>query len=198
MIRICLSLLTVIISITLAFGQVPNKPFALKVGEMAPLFTATDQNQQEYSLKEELKKGPVLITFYRGQWCGYCNRYMSALQDSLPLLKEHNISVVAITPETQENVQKSIEKTSASFTIISDRGQEIMHLYKTLFALSDETIEKYKGYGIILPEVNTKNTWTLPVPATYLIDTDGKTIFSHFDEDYSKRASIKSVLNALD
>lgn len=172
-------------------------PAGLKVGDMAPDFNAKDQNGKTVSLKQALKNGPVVMLFYRGQWCPFCNKQLSRFSDSLSQLTAKGASVLAITPENAENVKKTIEKTKASFPVLEDEGLTIMKLYKVNFAVDENTITKYKGYGIDFDKANGSNGANLPVPATYIIGQNGKIKYVFFNTDYRKRASVQEILNNL-
>lgn len=182
--------------ILLFIGTIANAqidPTGLKVGDMAPMFTGTDQNGQQFSLQAALKKGDVVLMFYRGQWCPYCNKQMSQMNDSLSTITGKGATVVAISPEIQENVVKTIEKTKASFPVISDAKMQIMKDYKVNFAVPQATIDRYKNFGIDFNVANGENGANLPVPATYVIGKDGKIKYVFFNPDYRKRASIKEI-----
>lgn len=172
-------------------------PDGLKVGDMAPDFNAKDQNGKTISLKQALKNGPVVMLFYRGQWCPFCNKQLSRFSDSLFQLTAKGASLLAITLENAENVKKTIEKTKASFPVIEDEGLAIMKLYKVNFAVDENTISKYKGYGIDFDKANGTNGANLPVPATYIIGQNGKIKYVFFNTDYRKRASVLEILNNL-
>ena len=173
-------------------------PNGLSVNDQAPAFTAIDQNGKTISLKNELKNGPVVLVFYRGQWCPFCNRSLSQLQDSLSLIKAKGATVLTVTPEKQDNITKTITKTKASFPILHDEGLQIMKSYDVAFKVDDKTIEAYKKYGIDFLEANGEaNGANLPVPAVYVINKEGKIVFRYFNTDYSKRASVKDILTHL-
>ena len=172
-------------------------PEGLKVGDIAPEFTAKDQDGKNVSLKEALKKGPVVILFYRGQWCPYCNKQLSHFTDSLQMLTDKGATVLAITPETAENIKKTIEKTKTTFSVIEDGGMNIMKSYKVNFVVDEKTIARYKGYGIDFDKANGGNGANLPVPATYIIGKDGKVKYAFFNTDYRKRAFVKDILENL-
>ena len=170
----------------------------LNLNDKAPEFTATDQNGKTVSLKNELKNGPVVLFFYRGQWCPYCNRQLKQLEDSLGQIQAKGATVLTVTPEKQENITKTIAKTKASFTILHDEGLQIMKSYDVAFKVDDKTIEKYKTYGIDFMEANgMANGANLPVPAVYIINKDGKIAYRYFNTDYSKRSSVKDILAHL-
>jgi len=161
------------------------------------MFTAKDQDGKKISLKQKLKKGPVVILFYRGQWCPFCNKQLSHFSDSLQMLSAKGASIFAITPETAENIKKTIEKTKSSFPVLEDAGMSIMKMYKVNFAVDENTIVKYKGYGIDFDKANGSNGANLPVPATYIIGRDGIIKYVFFNTDYRKRASVQDILNNL-
>ncbi len=174
-----------------------TEPKGLKVGDAAPLFTATDNNGKSFSLESALKKGDVVLMFYRGQWCPFCNKQMSQMNDSLSLITGKGATVVAISPEIQENVVKTIEKTKASFPVISDVQMKIMKDYQVNFAVPQTTIDRYKNFGIDFNVVNGGNGANLPVPATYVIGKNGKIKYVFFNPDYRKRASVKEIASYL-
>lgn len=179
-----------------SFSQ--DNPTGLNLDDKAPNFKANDQSGKSVDLKSLLTKGPVVLVFYRGQWCPYCNRYLSALQDSLSLITAKGATVVAVTPEINENISKTIEKSDASFPILHDNGLTIMKNYKVIFEVDKITIERYKGYGIDFNAANGENNGAnLPVPAVYVIDKSGKIIYKHFDPDYRRRSSIAEIINIL-
>ena len=172
-------------------------PTGLKVGDMAPMFTGTDNNGKVFSLEAALKKGDVVLMFYRGQWCPYCNKQMSQMNDSLSFITKKGATVVAISPEVQESVVKTIEKTKASFPVISDVQMKIMKDYKVNFAVPQTVIERYKNFGIDFNATNGENGANLPVPATYVIGKNGKIKYVFFNPDYRMRASVKDIAENL-
>ena len=190
------SLFSMVLCCILAIAQ-DNKPQGLNVNDSAPVFTAKDQYGKEVSLTALLKKGPVIVMFYRGQWCPFCNKQLHEMQDSLAYLSSKGATVLAVTPENPENISKTIEKTKASFSVLFDDGLKIMKSYKVAFQIDPVTMEKYKGYGIDFNVVNGNNGANLPVPAVYLIGKNGKIIYRHFDPNYRKRPSIKEIVSHL-
>jgi len=113
------------------------------------------------------------------------------------MIIEKGASVLAITPETEENVKKTVEKTRSSFSILEDKGMAIMKMYKVNFSVDENTITKYKGYGIHFDKANGSNGANLPVPATYIIGKDGIIKYVFFNTDYRQRASVYDILNNL-
>ena len=170
---------------------------ALPVGSPAPLFTAKDADGRTINLKQLLKKGPVVLYFYRGQWCPYCNKQLSQLQDSLVLLTAKGAQIVVVSPETQENIGKTVAKTKARFPIVHDQSFAIMKAYHTAFTVQPDVVTKYKGFGVDLLAANGSDAAVLPVPATYIIGKDGKIKYAYFNSDYRKRVAVRAVAAAL-
>lgn len=170
----------------------------LKKGQQAPAFVAKDNNGKELNLKALLKTHKaVVLFFYRGQWCPYCNKHLKEMQDSLQTLTNKGAYVIGVTPETVENINKTISKTHASFSIIQDKGYKIMKAYDVNYVLDDATLGAYKKYGIDLEQNNGNADHVLPVPATYVIDKSGKLVFVHFDKDYRNRPSVRAIADAI-
>ena len=174
-----------------------NDPKGLNVNDKAPEFTAKNQAGKKISLKEQLRSGAVVLIFYRGQWCPYCNKQLKRLEDSLSLITAKGATLIAVTPEKQENISKTIEKTKATYSILFDDGLKIMKSYDVAYKVDDKTVEKYKGYGIDFNEVNGTNGASLPVPAVYVINKEGVIVYKYFDVDYRNRASVQDILDHL-
>ena len=169
-----------------------------KKGQQAPAFVAKDNNGKELNLKALLKTHKaVVLFFYRGQWCPYCNKHLKEMQDSLQTLTNKGAYIIGVTPETAENINKTISKTHASFSIIQDKGYKIMKTYDVNYVLDDATVGAYKKYGIDLEQNNGNADHVLPVPATYVIDKSGKLVFVHFDKDYRNRPSVRAIADAI-
>ena len=178
-----------------AFAQ--DKPEGLFINSKAPDFRAKDQNGNEVSLKEMRKKGPVVVVFYRGNWCPYCNRFLKKLQDSLQYLSEKGAQVVAITPEATEGIDSTIQKTGVTFPVIYDQDMKIAEGYHVAFKVDDRTLARYKSAGIDLLKNNQQKNAQLPVPAVYIVNREGSVTFRYFDEDYRKRVSVAEIRKNL-
>ena len=187
--------LTILLTFSVLSVFAQDKPVALKVGDKAPDFIVKDHAGKMVSLKDLTQKGKVVVMFYRGAWCPFCNKYMSQLETALPEFSAKNATVVAITPETDESINKAIDKTKATFSVIYDKDRSIMKNWKVAYSMSDDMKTKYKGYGLDLEK--QQGDWMLPVPATYIVDKDGKIEFVHFDENYQKRAEVTEILKVL-
>ncbi|MDX1478370.1 MAG: peroxiredoxin-like family protein [Saprospiraceae bacterium] len=185
-------------------GMMPTDlPAGLEVGAMAPAFEGVTDDGETVSLSAMLENGAVALIFYRGFWCGKCSRYLSVYQDSLQYLKDMGFQLVAVTPENTDGVIKTRDKNNLNFTILSDKGGEIMRAYDVDFKVTDDYVKKIHGYyQVDIADNNDADVAELPVPATYLIvpdgnDGGGKIIWRHFDLDYGKRASVKAMVDAV-
>ncbi|HVI45165.1 MAG TPA: peroxiredoxin-like family protein [Chitinophaga sp.] len=172
-------------------------PSGIIKGAMAPDFMAKDQHGKTISLKDQLMKGPVVLVFYRGQWCPYCNKALKQLEDSLPMIKAKGAGVIAVSPEVPENVNKTVKKTGATYPVLFDDGMKIMKQYDVAYDVDPKTIEKYKGYGIDFNTANGSNGAHLPVPAVFVINKKGVVTYRHFDPDYKNRAAVSTILAQL-
>lgn len=169
----------------------------LKIGEKAPNFIAFDQNGDKFKSSEVLKEKQLIVVFYRGQWCPYCNRHLSELQDHLEDFKKAGAQIIAVSPEKTENINKTVEKTKADFPVLWDKDNSIMESFGVNFILAKDLQEKYKKYGVDLAKANGNPSQTLPVPATFVIGKNGKIKFLHYDPDYKNRSSTKEILEHL-
>lgn len=175
-----------------------QQPQGLHVNDVAPEFTGIDQNGKTISLKSELQKGSVVLVFYRGEWCPYCNRYLKELEESLSQISSKSATVIAVTPQLDEYIDKSVEKTKATFSILHDDGLKIMKSYDVAYKLDEATLDKYKRFKIDLNVINGSiNGSSLPVPAVYVINRNGKIAYRFFDPDYTVRAPIKTIMGYL-
>mgnify|MGYP001252620315 CR=1 FL=1 len=174
-----------------------SAPEGLFIGSKAPDFKAKDQYGQVIRLKDVLKKGKVVLVFYRGQWCPYCNKELKRLEDSLQLIKDKGATLIAVSPEKPESVTKTVEKTSATYSILFDDGLKIMKAYDVAFELSENVLTRYKNAGLDVEANNGTNGKYLPVPAVYIIDKESMVTYRFFEPDYKKRASVKEILANL-
>jgi peroxiredoxin len=176
-----------------SFGQT-----GLKKGMKAPEFTAKDNDGKTIDMKELLRSHKaVVVFFYRGQWCPYCNRYIKQLQDSLQLLTDKGAYVIGVTPETSDNINQTVSKTHASFSIIQDKGYKIMKAYDVNYTVDDATMSKMNKYGVDLEKNNGNKDHVLPVPATYIVDRSGTITYVYFNKDITHRAPISTLLEQM-
>lgn len=170
----------------------------LEVGTKAPVFEAKDQSGTLVKSSDLLKEGTVVLVFYRGTWCPYCQKHVSELQDGLKQLTEKGAKVVIVTPEKPEYVDKMVAKTEATFPILHDENYTIMEAYHTKYTIKDSDKMAFKGYVVShTKKHNQTEDAVLPVPATYIISPDGTIKFVHFETDYKERSTLEMILENL-
>ncbi|MFE3195727.1 peroxiredoxin-like family protein [Nocardia sp. NPDC059240] len=167
---------------------------ALRVGEIAPDFTAVDATGRTFSLGTALADGPVVLAFYRGAWCPYCNLQLATLQSALDEITARGARLVALSPETPDNSLSLAEKHALKFEVLSDPSNRVADEYGLVFTIDPGIRDNYHAVGNDLSHIG----WRLPVPATYVIGTDRRIRFAHIDGDYRKRAEAADILKALD
>ncbi|MCX4162437.1 MULTISPECIES: peroxiredoxin-like family protein [Paraburkholderia] len=178
----------------IATGQASR---AVKAGDRAPDFNLKDQEDNEVSLAGLLKKGPLVVTFYRGVWCPYCNLELKALNEALPELQRYGANVVAISPQLQVNSRKAVRVNELRFPVLSDTHNETADAFGLRFAMPDYLVELYKKLKNDLPAINGDPGWTLPMPARYVIGTDGIVAYSEVNPDYTRRPDPSEMLPIL-
>lgn len=171
--------------------------YAPKLGEFFPSFTLTDQLGSHISLAEKLDKGPVVLTFYRGGWCPYCNLELHAYQRVLDEIIGYGASLLAITPELPDASLSTIEKNKLAFSVLSDPGAQFAKTLGLVFSLPESLKPIYSGFGIDIEAHNGTGNFELPLAATYVLDTTGKIIFADVNADYTQRAEPSDVLQSL-
>ena len=170
---------------------------ALKKGQKMSDFTLSDAKGAKVSLKSLLKKGPVVITFYRGSWCPFCNAQLSNYQQHIADFKSKGATLVAISPEKPDLTVLMEEKKKLEFPILFDKNNELAKKFGLVFTVTPELKQIYTKFGIDLEKTQGNADWRLPIPATYVVGKDGKVIYSHVDVDYTMRASVEDILTAL-
>ena len=175
-----------------------NIPYGLKPGDKAPSFTGYDQTGKQVELKKFLEQGPVILFFYRGKWCSVCSRYLNNYEDSLKVLVDQGINLVAITPESIENVEQTVKFHKLTFTVIYDCQEKIMKDYDVMFKVTKSYQDEIRSaYSIDIAQNNGRDVARLPVPATYIINKEGNIVAVYFNPDYKNRASVKWMIKNL-
>ena len=172
---------------------------ALGVGDLAPAFRLPNAEGQPVSSAELLEKGPLVVTFYRGFWCPYCNIELDSLQEALPAIETRGATLVAISPQTAANSRRAIREKGLTFDILSDLGNEVAAKFGLRFRLPDYLIELYRdGFNNDLAVTNGEPSWTLPMPAGFVIDRTGVIAYSEVNPDYTQRPDPSEMLPVLD
>lgn len=169
---------------------------AMKVGDKAPGFTLPNHAGEPVSLADLLKDGPVVLTWYRGGWCPYCNIQLQAYQEAMPEWEKHGAQLVAVSPETPDNAEDTVDKGELRFTVLSDAGNEVARKYGVVYTLPQVVLDQFDG-RIDLAKYNGDDKNELPLAVTYVIDTDGVIRYAFLDKDYRKRAEPAAITEAL-
>lgn len=175
-----------------------GKPAGLKIGDKVSDFEAKDLQDEKFKLSEELKNGSIVIIFYRGQWCPYCNKHLKQLENELEKIYKAGANVVAVSPEKSDFLKRTATKTNASFRLLHDEGYKISNL----FDVTKETgvLERFMVntmLGAKLKKSNTDDSQRLPIPATFIIDQNHKIVWRHFDPNYKKRSNVLDIIANL-
>jgi len=172
---------------------------ALKAGDRAPAFALDDADGNRISSAQLLELGPLVVTFYRGFWCPYCNLDLEALQEALPAIEERHANLVAISPQTAANSRRAAREKDLTFPILADLGNEIAASFGLRFRLPDYLISLYRdGFQNDLAVANGEPSWTLPMPARFIIGRDGTIAYAEVNPDYTRRPDPSDLIPALE
>lgn len=169
----------------------------LEVGKKAKDFKLPNPLGKEITLYDELAKGPVILTFYRGTWCPFCNLQLKAYQQVLPEIHALGAQLIAISPQTPDNTLTMQEKHDLTFHVLSDTRGIVAAKYNVLYQVPDYLKEVYQAIGVNLSEYNGDSSWTLPVSATFMIDEFGVVRYAHVDPDFTNRMEPDDIIDAL-
>ncbi|RSK27631.1 AhpC/TSA family protein [Bacillus sp. HMF5848] len=188
-------------SVESATNELINSGMAtgLRVGEKAPDFLLPNAIGEKVSLYEQLQKGPVVLTFYRGGWCPYCNLELRAYQNMLHKIQEAGASLMAISPQKPDASLSTKEKNELLFDVLSDGAYEVIKAYNLYFTFPDHLIHTYRDkFNLNLSNINgSDEPWSLPVPGTFIIDQNCKVVLASSNADYMERLDPTEVVNFL-
>ena len=170
---------------------------ATKKGDKAPNFQLPNHLGQTVSSQTLLNDGPLVVTFYRGSWCPYCNLELNAYKNQIAEIEGLGAKLVAITPMTPDQPLSHAEKEELPFQVLSDVGLEVSRQFGLVFQLPDNLKSLYQNFGIELNKANGNDSWELPIAATYILGADGTVEYSFVDVDYTKRADPSEVIEKL-
>ena len=170
---------------------------AKKVGDVFPAFALKNAEGQDRSLKTFLEKGPVIVTFYRGSWCPYCNIQLMEYQKSLNAWEKMGAKLVALSPELPELSRKFAESRALTFDLLFDKDNEIAKKVGLVFGVKADLRQVYEEFGLDLTKSQGNADWQLPIAATYVIGQDGRVKYAFVDVDYKKRAEPSEIEAAL-
>ena len=171
---------------------------AVKAGDIAPLFNLPDADGVIFNARSLLAKGPLVVTFYRGVWCPYCNMDLQALEAARPEIESRGASLVALSMQNASNSRKSGRDNHLGFPILVDYKGQVADRFGLRFKLSDELVDVYKQFGNDLAQINGEPSWMLPMPARYVIDQGGAVAYAEVNPDYTKRPDPSDLFPILD
>ncbi|WP_026977540.1 peroxiredoxin-like family protein [Flavobacterium tegetincola] len=169
---------------------------ALQVGDIAVNFTLKNAAGKNITLYDALKNGTVILMWYRGGWCPYCNMTLHHMQKALPDFKKNGASLLALTPEVPDNSISTKEKNELEFEVLSDLDNTVARKYNVVFKLTDDVAASYEAsFG--LSSYNGNKNAELPLAATYIIGQDKIIKYAFLDIDYRNRAEPKDLIRFL-
>jgi peroxiredoxin len=171
----------------------------LGVGDAAPNFTLPDALGRPVSLSDQLQNGPVVLTFYRGEWCPFCNLQLRSLQQALPRFLEHGATLIAISPQAPDHALSLTEKYDLGYPVLSDLDQSVIRDYRVQFTLSGD-LEDLQ-VNVFQNDHGTQNadhSRSLPVPATFVIDQGGVVRAAFVSADWRYRPEPADIITALE
>ena len=171
---------------------------ALKVGEVMKSFTLPNALGENINLSDVLSNNDfVVVNFYRGVWCPYCNLELKALQSIVPQLSQLNTVLIAVSPQTADASLSTKEKNELSFEVLSDEKNKIAKEFGLVFVLAEALKPIYAKFGIDIQGLNQDDSFELPMPATFVLNKKAEVIFAFVDEDYTKRMEPKTILDII-
>ena len=169
-----------------------------QVGDFTPDFELTDQLGRMVRSVALRDQGPLVISFYRGGWCPYCNVELLALERSLSRITKLGASLVAISPQLPDESMTVVEKIGLTFPVLSDVDNVVARQFGLVFALSPHLRPIYVELGADLPHYNGTDTFELPVPGTFVVDRDGEIVATYVNADYKQRMEPDRIIEALE
>jgi len=169
----------------------------LKPREKAPALELPDGDGQLWRSEDLLRNGPMVIVFYRGRWCAYCNTQLVALQEIHKQIAAAGASLVAISPQTQKHSYMTRDMHHLRFPVLSDAGNQLARKFGLVYRLSRELQAMYESIFTRLPGYNGDQSWELPLPATYIIQPDETIGYVRVDADWRQRPEPEETLKEL-
>ena len=170
---------------------------AKKKGEKIDSFELPNASGGKVALDKMLESGPVVLSFYRGSWCPYCNMELRALQERLPEMQALGAQLLAVSPQVPDKSLSTVEKNALDFEVASDLGNRVARDLGLVFELAEDLKPVYKQWGADLEEFNGDDKYELPIPSTFVVNTDGTIIHAHHDIDHSKRMDPDEIIDVL-
>lgn len=171
---------------------------AIKAGDTAPTFVLNDPDGNTVSLKDLLAKGPVVVSFYRGACCPYCNLELQALEAAAEGIRSRGATLVAISMQGAAQSRKSQRDNKLGFPILIDQGGELAKQFGLRWTLQPYVKDVFKSFNVDLPAIHGDGQWNLPMPARYVVDTDGTVAYAEVNPDYTRRPDPAELIPVLD
>jgi peroxiredoxin len=172
-------------------------PDALAAGDRAPDFELQNATGGTVRLSELLTRGPVVLTFYRGAWCPFCNTQLRGLQEALPEIEALGASLVAVSPQLPDGSLELIDEHTLTFEVLSDVKSSVASEYGIVLALTSADVALFLEVGNDLAQANGDDAWVLPAPATFVIAGDGTIRHARVDADFTTRGEPAEIVGAL-
>ena len=170
-------------------------PKSLKVGDVVPNFALPNQNGRLIEIQQILKKGSVVISFYRGIWCQFCSLELKALQQALPAINMLGGTLIAISPQTFVDSSDSLEEFN--FETLIDKRNQVARQFGIVLQIPEKSRIHYENLGIYLPRYNGDESFELPIPATFIVNQDGKIHYAFIDSDFTERLDPIEIVTIL-
>lgn len=167
---------------------------ALRTGDAAPMFTLPDAHGEPVALSDLLAEGPVVLSFYRGSWCPFCNLELRALQRALESAEAAGVTLVAVSPNLPDVSLALVDEAELTFPVLSDVGSEVAASFNLVYEMVPDQVEYYRTHDRDLAAKNGNETWLLPLPATYVIDREGIIRYDFIDLNHRVRAEPSEVV----
>ncbi len=169
----------------------------LNTGQTAPNFTLPDNTGELFTLSQATEQQTIVISFYRGGWCPYCNMELEALQTMLPKIEATGAKLIVISPELPEKATETKQRNGIEFTILHDEGNKLAKRFGLVFSLDKSLRPIYHDFDLDIPNYNGDTSYSLPIPATYIISKGNKIMADFIDADYTKRMEPSQIVADL-
>lgn len=171
---------------------------AVSVGEVLEEFTLPDATGKDVSLSELVADGPVVLVFYRGGWCPYCNLALHAYQSELvPRLRQYEATLAAISPQKPDESLSTAEKHELQFPVLSDAGARVARRVGVAFQPAEDVLEAQRALGVDIRDGNANGASELPMPTVLIVDSDRVVRFADVQPDYTSRTEVQTIIAAL-
>lgn len=170
---------------------------SLQVGDFAPNFALTNADGELFQLTQLLENGAVVLSFYRGMWCPFCSLELRALEEILPAIQSLGASLVSISPQTRRSTRLTVQQENLTHPVLHDKGNQVARQFGIVYQVTESMQEILQGFGVSLRKFNGDQVNELPVPATFIIDQNGKIVYRFVDPDFTKRLDPVEIITIL-